>query len=103
MKRAWLVVILLTFAFAVAACGPSVSGGGGDDDNTGDGGNPDCPDCICTPGHTYCGGPADQDVYHCNDDGKDGTFVEACDANETCVNGFCLTACEAASGSTATR
>ncbi len=104
MRR--LVVFLLT----VGACGPGVrlngdGGHGGDADTSkcGTGCSPDqvcVPDLgcrTCNPGKNYCGGsPGSQEVWQCNADGTGGDYVMACGANEECVNGFCLTACQAA-------
>ena len=53
---------------------------------------------MCTPGETFCGGghTGPPGVYRCNADGTGSDFVMNCGANEQCVNGFCLTACQAA-------
>ncbi len=51
---------------------------------------------MCPPGGLYCGGPTDNDVYQCNDDGTDGTMVSSCPADMACSNGQCKTPCQAA-------
>ncbi len=98
--------VLTTMAFT--GCGPGVSGnddgGGGGDD----GGGSLCDDCAaqdmicvpdigcvnCVPDTDYCNGPDDDQVWHCDEDGMGGSFVEQCGA--VCHNGFCLTPCERA-------
>lgn len=53
--------------------------------------------CVtCVPDELYCGGPTANDVYRCNSEGTDGTFVESCPDDGVCSNGACKTPCEAA-------
>jgi hypothetical protein len=67
------------------------------DDCSGDA--PSCDDvlgCVaCTPGEEYCVG---DDVWVCADDGGPGTYSLTCPAGDTCTNGICSSACEAAAG-----
>lgn len=53
--------------------------------------------CVtCVPDELYCGGASANDVYRCNSEGTDGTFVESCPADNVCSGGQCKTPCEAA-------
>src|SRR5262249_42860969 len=92
MMRLWLILLVCG-----TACGPSGTdhGNGG---GAGDGGSQ-----ACTPGTTYCAGHAGPPgVWRCNADGTGGDFVMDCAPNETCQNGFCLTACQAAEANPST-
>src|SRR5689334_6017798 len=81
----WLTIL------AIGACGPSDAGNSGGSGGNSDGGQ------MCVPGSTYCAGhTGPPGVYRCNADGTGGDFVMDCQPNEQCVNGFCLTACQAA-------
>ncbi|HEU5060415.1 MAG TPA: hypothetical protein VFU21_27980, partial [Kofleriaceae bacterium] len=79
--------LILSAISLVAACGSS-----GGDDGPGDGDG----DGICEPGHAYCGGPDESEVWECNADGTGGKFVEDCPADLACSYGACVTACEKA-------
>ncbi len=53
-----------------------------------------CVECI--PDTNYCGGPDEQDIYSCTEDGEEGEKVGRCEGNEVCSNGFCKDRCSKA-------
>ncbi len=58
----------------------------------------DCPSlcadglgCVrCTPGSTFC---QDGDVWSCDGEGNPGMVAQACQGQNTCVDGYCVDAC----------
>src|SRR5262245_4756300 len=107
--------LVIALGVLASACGPADVPGnqGGNGGGTGKCGT-GCPQgqmCIpnlgcrmCNPGQTYCGGghTGDEGVWRCNADGTGGDFVMKCQPNEQCVNGACLTACQAAEANPST-
>ncbi|MSP16297.1 MAG: hypothetical protein EXR73_06720 [Myxococcales bacterium] len=104
--------LLFVFVFAVA-CGPNLDPppvGDGDGGGAGCGGG--CPEgkvCVpelgcrdCFPGRTTCAGASGNEVWECGPNGTSGEHVMDCAAEEQCVNGFCLTACQAAEANPST-
>lgn len=115
------LLLISGFVLVFAACGPSA---GGDDDGDDDDCPNRCtafgwercvepgvyevpvrcgPDqlcieeigcAVCPPGLDYCG--ADNEVWHCNDEGTAGDMVMTCPAGEVCSSGDCTTPCERA-------
>ncbi|HVK87019.1 MAG TPA: IgGFc-binding protein [Kofleriaceae bacterium] len=79
------LALVLVLVATLAACG------GPDPRDRGDGGGG-----TCVPEQLYCGGATGGDVYRCNADGTDGSFVEACPAELACSLGMCKQRCEAA-------
>jgi len=100
--RIWLSITLVS----ALSCGPGVSPAKDGGDGDGGGECAECTDdqvCVpglgcrnCIPGQNYCNGESGNEVWECNDDGWDGTFVEDCGDQNVCHNGFCLTPCERA-------
>lgn len=74
----------LFVSFAIAACGPSVTGGD-DDDDTGPDARVDAP-TSCTAGVNLCVG---SEVHSCLPDGTVGPTVQTCP--EGCAGGVCQT------------
>ena len=77
----------MTRRFALALLALCSACGGPEPRGQGDAGG------TCTPEQLYCSG---DDVYRCNADGTDGSFVEACPADLACSGGMCKTPCGAA-------
>ena len=89
---------------AVVACGPTHHGGNGDG-GTGMCGS-GCPigqicvddlGCrVCQPGYQSCDPNDDHNILACKDDGSGYDVVDTCPADQACLDGNCLTACDAA-------
>jgi len=88
---------------ALVACGPTHNGGG--DGGTGLCGS-GCPTgqiCVndlgcrvCQPGYQSCSPDNDHDIVVCKDDGSGYDVINTCPADQACLDGNCLTACDAA-------